>query len=290
MPGSNPLFGLNTLGGALSVQTKDGATHPGTSAQVTAGAHGRAQLEVESGGKNERGLSWFGAASVFRDSGWRDDSPSRLGQAFAKLGWRSGATHLSLTASAASTALHGNGLQDGQLLAERYASVYTRPDETRNRSGLVSLAATHERDDGWTVSGQAYLRRIDTRTVNGDLNDDSLDQPLYALSGADRAALAGAGIAAPAVVDRDDDAVPVPALRRPGAAGRGHRARLQRRPPSQPQHAVAGRRVGAGDAQAADGRRRRIRSSSVPPSTPAGRASRRRRRRRSCYPIAASRR
>jgi outer membrane receptor protein involved in Fe transport len=211
MPGSNPLFGLNTLGGALSVQTKDGATHPGTSAQLTAGSHGRTQAEVESGGSNERGLSWYGAGSVFRDSGWRDDSASRFGQVFAKLGWRSGATHLSLSGSAASTALHGNGLQDGQLLAERYASVYTRPDETRNRSGLVSIAATHDRDDGWTVSGQTYLRQIDTRTVNGDLNDDSLDQPLYALSGADRAALAGAGITAPALVD--PTTTPFPFLR-----------------------------------------------------------------------------
>jgi hypothetical protein len=31
MPGSNPLFGLNTLGGALAIQTKDGSTSPGTS-------------------------------------------------------------------------------------------------------------------------------------------------------------------------------------------------------------------------------------------------------------------
>ena len=30
MPGSNPLFGLNTLGGALSIQTKDGRNSPGT--------------------------------------------------------------------------------------------------------------------------------------------------------------------------------------------------------------------------------------------------------------------
>jgi outer membrane receptor protein involved in Fe transport len=201
MPGSNPLFGLNTLGGALSVQTKDGATHPGTAAQVTVGGHGRAQLEVESGGKDERGLSWYGVADAFHDSGWRDDSSSQLARAFGKLGWRSGASHVALTLSGASTALHGNGLQDGQLLGARYASVYTRPDETRNRSGLVSLAATHERDDGWSVSGQAYLRRIDTRTVNGDLNDDALDQPLYALSAADRAALADAGIAVPPVVD-----------------------------------------------------------------------------------------
>ena len=30
MPGSNPLFGLNTLGGALSVETKNGVRDPGT--------------------------------------------------------------------------------------------------------------------------------------------------------------------------------------------------------------------------------------------------------------------
>ena len=34
MPGSNPLFGLNTLGGALSVRTKSGFSHPGFNAQV----------------------------------------------------------------------------------------------------------------------------------------------------------------------------------------------------------------------------------------------------------------
>ncbi len=38
MPGSNPLFGLNTLGGALAIQTKDGATTRGTSVQATYGS------------------------------------------------------------------------------------------------------------------------------------------------------------------------------------------------------------------------------------------------------------
>src|SRR5258705_13489253 len=37
MPGSNPLFGLNTLGGALSVQTKDGLGKPGPALQLSGG-------------------------------------------------------------------------------------------------------------------------------------------------------------------------------------------------------------------------------------------------------------
>ena len=41
VPGSNPVYGLNTLGGALAVSTKSGRTHPGGGVQLTAGSHGR---------------------------------------------------------------------------------------------------------------------------------------------------------------------------------------------------------------------------------------------------------
>ena len=200
MPGSNPLFGLNTLGGSLSVQTKDGFTHPGASMRLSGGSHGRAEAGFEGGGSDADGLSWFGTADLFRENGWRDDSPSRLGQLFAKLGWRSGATHASLTASAASTDLNGNGLQESRLLDARYASVYTKPDRTRNRAGLASLAFSHDADNGWTLSGHVYARRIDSRGATGDVQDGALDQPLLALSNADRSALAAAMIPAPAGV------------------------------------------------------------------------------------------
>jgi hypothetical protein len=41
VPGSDPLFGLNTLGGALSVQTKDGVSNPGLDGTLTYGSSGR---------------------------------------------------------------------------------------------------------------------------------------------------------------------------------------------------------------------------------------------------------
>ncbi len=41
MPGSNPLFGLNTLGGAVSVTTKDGNSSPGTMLSINGGSFGR---------------------------------------------------------------------------------------------------------------------------------------------------------------------------------------------------------------------------------------------------------
>src|SRR5512133_1802625 len=43
IPGSNPVFGLNTLGGALAVYTKSGSAYPGGSAQISGGSFGRRQ-------------------------------------------------------------------------------------------------------------------------------------------------------------------------------------------------------------------------------------------------------
>jgi outer membrane cobalamin receptor len=38
IPGSNPLFGLNTLGGAISIETKDGRSQPGSVIEITEAA------------------------------------------------------------------------------------------------------------------------------------------------------------------------------------------------------------------------------------------------------------
>ena len=86
MPGSNPLFGLNTLGGAVSIQTKDGHSQPGVTLQVSGGSFGRRAGEFEYGGSNSKGLSWYVAGNLFREDGWRQFSPSEVRQVFRKAG------------------------------------------------------------------------------------------------------------------------------------------------------------------------------------------------------------
>src|SRR5205085_6601082 len=76
MPGSNPVFGLNTLGGALSVQTKDGNRNYGTTLQLTGGSFGRGAAEFEHGGSNAKGVNWYLTGNLFFENGWRDASPS----------------------------------------------------------------------------------------------------------------------------------------------------------------------------------------------------------------------
>jgi outer membrane receptor protein involved in Fe transport len=46
VPGSNPLFGLNALGGAISVRTKDGFSEARSRAELTAGSFGRVGIQA----------------------------------------------------------------------------------------------------------------------------------------------------------------------------------------------------------------------------------------------------
>ncbi|MDM0112082.1 TonB-dependent receptor [Variovorax sp. J22R133] len=194
MPGSNPLFGLNTLGGALSIQTKDGINNPGTSVQFLGGSYGRVAAEFETGGSDkESGFNWFVTGNRFHERGWRTASPSDLSQLFAKVGRTMRDTDLSLTLALADNDLTGNGAQELGALQRDWSSVLSIPDQTRNKSVFLNLAGTHAINDAVSFSGNAYYRKIRTRTFNGDVNDDAFSENVYQPNAAERAALADAG-------------------------------------------------------------------------------------------------
>ncbi len=193
MPGSNPLFGLNTLGGAISIQTKDGWSNPGTSVQATYGTAQRRAIEFEHGGSSANGFAWYLSGNLFHEDGWRTASPSDVRQWFSKIGWKNAKTDLGLTFGYADNSLTGNGLQDTRLLATDYASVYTIPDQTTNHSTFLNFTAKHAASRALTFAGNVYFRDIRAETTNGDINEDSLDESVYQPSAADIKALTAAG-------------------------------------------------------------------------------------------------
>ncbi|CAN5878209.1 TonB-dependent receptor [soil metagenome] len=193
MPGSNPLFGMNTLGGALAIQTKDGKNDPGTSLQTTLGSNARRAVEFEHGGANQQGWNWYVTGNLFKERGWRADSPSDVRQIFGKLGWQQGDTDVKLSLSHADNQLTGNGLQEQGLLAGDRSSVYSKPDVTQNRSSMLNLALSHTVSDALLLSANMYYRDLSSATLNGDINEAALSQAVYQPNAADQAALTAAG-------------------------------------------------------------------------------------------------
>ena len=213
MPGSNPLFGQNTLGGAVSIQTKDGWSNPGLALQLADGSHSQRTAEFEYGGRTDSGFSWYLTANRFKDAGWREFSPSDASQVFGKVGFRDADTIVTLSSSWAKTDLTGNGLQDPRLLAQAYDSVYTIPDQTANNSKFIELAASHAFAVGLTASANAFYRSISTGSFNGDINDAAVGQNLYQPDAAERNALTAAGYTAFPTSGETQDNTPFPKWR-----------------------------------------------------------------------------
>ncbi|HVN45868.1 MAG TPA: TonB-dependent receptor [Steroidobacteraceae bacterium] len=172
--GPNPVFGLNSLGGALSVRTKSGHENPGTELEGYAGSFGRRSFEAATGGEHA-GFDYFLAGSYFDESGWRDFSPSRLWQAFGKTGWQDERTDIDLSYTYADTRLNGNGPLPTSMLDYRREASYTPPDVTENRLDFLNLTATQFLAPRLLLSGNAYYRKLLTSTVNGNVNDSYLD-------------------------------------------------------------------------------------------------------------------
>ena len=84
---NNPAFGLNALGGAVSLQMKDGFNYNGFEFDASGGSYGRVGGSMQYGVRSgEWGL--YLAAEGFKDDGWRYQSPSRLARFYGDLGWR----------------------------------------------------------------------------------------------------------------------------------------------------------------------------------------------------------
>ena len=172
MSGSNPVFGLNTLGGALSVRTKSGHDDPGTELEAYGGSFGRRSFAGETGGAFGD-FDYFFAGTYFDEDGWRQNSASRVYQAFGKVGWQNEKSDVDLSYTYADTSLYGNGAAPESMLDYNYESSYT-PDSTANLLNFVNLTGTQFIADKLLLSGNVYYRHLVTGVSNGNTNNSYL--------------------------------------------------------------------------------------------------------------------
>ncbi|MBT9098533.1 TonB-dependent receptor [Methylovulum psychrotolerans] len=170
--GSNPVYGLNTLGGAVVMKTKTGFSAPGHQLEVYGGSFDRHVEEITSGGNNGK-LGYFLDLRSFEEQGWRDFSPSAAKQALGTLSWHGDRGGLDLTVAANDNDLRGNGTAPVQLLAQDRNAVFTHPDQTVTRLFFTELAGNYALNDTVELTGNVYFRQNRMRSFNGDSSDYS---------------------------------------------------------------------------------------------------------------------
>jgi outer membrane receptor protein involved in Fe transport len=169
MPGSNPVFGLNTLGGALSVNTKSGSSYPGLFAEVMAGSWARRGFNAGYGGVNGN-IDYFVTANFNKENGWRDYSQSEVNQAFGKVGWQNETSDLDLSLTVAH-----NNLNGVQALPKSWLNKpeegYTFPDSIGNRMQMLTLKGSHFFTDNHLLGANVYVRNSRINNFASNTND-----------------------------------------------------------------------------------------------------------------------
>ncbi len=167
---SNPVYGLNALGGALSFDMKNGFTYQGVEAEAGGGSYGRIGTSVQAGGQNGN-LSGYITADAIDDAGWREDSPSQLRRVYADFGVRGDQTEFHVTFTGADNNFGAAAATPVQLLAQNWASVYTVPQTTHNELAFLTTSASWKPTATFSLQADAYYRGFWQSHVDGNGTD-----------------------------------------------------------------------------------------------------------------------
>lgn len=168
--GSNPVYGLNSLGGAIAVKTKTGFSAPEHQIEVYGGSWDRHSEDLTSGWNNGT-WGYFVNLNHFEEGGWRNYSPTKAERALGTLSWRGDKGSLDLTLAANYNNMNGNGASPIQLSQQDYDAVFTHPDTTTTSMFFSQLQGSYDLTDKIELSGNAYFRQNRMKTFNGDNSD-----------------------------------------------------------------------------------------------------------------------
>src|SRR5690606_26080760 len=151
--GSNPMFGLNTLGGALALTMKNGFNFQGNRLEGIGGSWDRKTGTFESGGNNGT-WGYYVNLDYFDAAGWRDLSDSDARNFYGSVSWRDGErSGVDVSVQRGISELIGNGALPVGLVNIDRSAVFTAPDITENDLKTYAFDGWHAFSDTVRVSG-----------------------------------------------------------------------------------------------------------------------------------------
>ena len=155
LEGPNPVFGLNALGGSVSVQLKNGFTYHGGEATLYGGSFGRVVGEFQYG-KQSGNVSAYVAATERHQDGWRNLQSSDIQSFYGDLGWRGARSEVHFNLTLANSVLNGPGTSPVELLAANPAAQFTAPNQVANRYLAANLQGSFDVSSTTSVQALAY--------------------------------------------------------------------------------------------------------------------------------------
>jgi iron complex outermembrane receptor protein len=168
LEGSNPVFGLNALGGAVAVQMKNGFTFHGGEVDLLGGSFDKYQGEMQYGVESGN-VAAYVAARGLNEGGWRQAQSSDLANFFGDIGWRGTGGELHLDLTTADTRLNGPGTSPVQQLAADPSAVFTAPNLITNKYARFNVTGSYEVSDSTSLQGNFYYAYLLQKVANGGI-------------------------------------------------------------------------------------------------------------------------
>jgi iron complex outermembrane receptor protein len=176
LPGANPIYGLNALGGSMVLRMKDGFRAPGYRVEASTGSFARNRTNLEYGHAFGN-WAFYAGGSLFAERGFRDHSRSNAKNLYADLRHRSNDHEVGASLTLGSARLNGNGPAPIELLEQDRAAVFTWPDTTINDLWMVNVDGRKTLSERVALLGLAYLRHLQRDTINGDEGEFAVCTP-----------------------------------------------------------------------------------------------------------------
>lgn len=167
---NNPSFGLNALGGAVSILMKDAFSYEGAEVDVMGGSFGRRQIGVQAGGQSDN-AGIYVAAEGIKDDGFRDFSESEIKRFYGDIGLRGSLAEVHFSLTAAKNKFGVTTAAPVELLAEDWSNTFTSPQTTDLEVFMPTISGSVKATDTLTVSGVGYFRRYKNSVVDGNLTE-----------------------------------------------------------------------------------------------------------------------
>jgi len=175
--GANPVFGLNAIGGAVTIFMRDGFNYQGAELDVRGGSFGRYQGALTLGG-NSGPWGSFLALEGIHDNGYRDFSASRIRRMYTDIGARGDGTEFHLNFTGAANFVGVTAAAPVQLLDLNWSNTFTSPQTTKNEMTMISLNGSVAATPTLTFSGVTYWRWFRQSHVDGNISEaEDCDDP-----------------------------------------------------------------------------------------------------------------
>jgi iron complex outermembrane receptor protein len=167
---SSPVYGLNALGGAISVTMKNGFTYHGADLELSGGSFGQRAVTGQFGA-HSGAFGFYLAGRALDWDGWRLFSNDRMRNLYAVFSMRTNSATLDLSYSRADNAMNGQGSAPVQELAVNRSLVFTGPQTNINTLDFVTLNGTLKVTDNWSLQSVLYYRQFAQTVSNGNTTD-----------------------------------------------------------------------------------------------------------------------